>query len=64
MVDVMVLAAYEASSLRISGVLSTMGGSEEHEMEDGCQEIYRSAIYLQSGGFYRPLGRKIVCQVA
>jgi hypothetical protein len=41
MVDVMVLAAYGASSLRISGVLSTLGGSEEHEMEDGCLGIYR-----------------------
>jgi hypothetical protein len=41
MIDLVVLAAYEASSLRISDVLSTLGGSEEHEMEDSCLGIYR-----------------------
>ena len=41
MADVMVLAAYEASSLRISAVLSTLGELEEHEIEDGSLGIYR-----------------------
>jgi len=33
-------------------------------MEDGCLGIYRWATYLKSGGFYRPLDRKIVYQAA
>jgi hypothetical protein len=37
----MVLGAYEASSLRISAVLSTLGGSGGHEIEDGSLGIYK-----------------------
>ena len=37
----MIMATYEALSLRISAVLSTVGESKEHEIEDGSLGIYR-----------------------